>query len=128
MYTIAQIQTLSIAKLVAVYNELTGSALKHFRDRATAIARVSAVLPVEPTKKEKGNRRASIAQSWKNEEVRAARCDRPEVMCDGQPFSSIRSMCIALGMSPTARRQFRKDLKAAKFLQIGCHSFQVIEE
>lgn len=123
------IKNAKTSELVSFYNRHSGRNIKKFQDRATAEARVAALIAElreeakpAPTAKAPaaastpaGQPRSSaseaIARSWLNSEVAAKRKQRSAVLVDGVEYSSVRAAYIALDLPLKDHIAFRMYLK-----------------
>lgn len=114
--TFENISTVATSALVAFYNERTEKQVKKFVNRATAEARVIAILEADREAAAKPARTLSeaITESWKNPEIAAKRAIRNGVKADGIEYRSVREAFRALRLPVSKHIPFRMELKAAK--------------
>lgn len=122
------IKNAKTAELVSFYNRHSGRNIKKFQDRATAEARVAALIaeireeaketvpvpaasiPAELTRTRSSAADATAA-SWLNSEVAAKRKQRSSVLVDGVEYSSVRAAYVALDLPLKDHIAFRMHLK-----------------
>lgn len=132
---IEEVSNFTMAELTAIHNKLTGSSIKKFSDKATAVERVerdleesevpvyeagsapakkakAEKLPVDPETKH-ANLSAGVAKSWADPAVRAQRSKRHGVKVDGVEYTSVLKAFIALELDEKEHRAFRKEVKAS---------------
>ena len=130
------ISTASTAELVAFYNEHADRPIKKFADRETAERRVAALMAAfKPVKKAVSgsvkNRSASIAHSWQNKKVAAARAARHGVVVrtpDGKTseYKSVRTAFVILALPLGQHIRFRGALKASGHADFGGYKFKLV--
>lgn len=143
------IKSMSTAELVAEYNKLTGKSIKKFSSRQAgeqqvANARVSTDLkngrehaveksskqPKQP-KQPKANKPAStaaesIADSWKDKSVAAARSTKNKVKVGGEVYRSVAAAFEALKLPMSKHIAFRAKLKQQGRATFEGHTFTVV--
>lgn len=74
------------------------------------------------------DRAASIAASWDDKQVAAARAQRNHVIVEGVgEFRSVKEAFIRLGLPVAKHIRFRMQLKAASTAQFASHTFKIVE-
>lgn len=113
--SIANISTVATSELVAFYNSRAEKPVKKFVNRATAEARVTAILEADEAAKNAPTRTLSkaIADSWKNPEIAAKRSTRNSVKANGVEYRSVREAFRVLRLPIAKHIPFRMALKAA---------------
>jgi hypothetical protein len=125
------VQKATMAELVKFYNAHAAKPVKKFADRKTAERRVAALVPAQRTLRVKPaankDRGASIAESWKNKKVAAARAARHAVKVDDKTFKSVREAFMVLALPLGQHIKFRGALKAAGKAEFAGRKFRLVE-
>jgi len=107
MSTIKNLESLSSKELVELFNKYSDKPVKKFADRATALKRVAAVLPVknEPKVKQvKGSDTAAIAKKEAN------RARKITILVEGNPKK---------GTAATRFDLYKNGMTVGKYIELG---------
>jgi len=67
-----------------------------------------------------------VAESWKDDEVRAKRVRRNKVMVDGTEYRSVKAAYIALGLPLSKHIKFRMELKEAGRIEVDGRVWSIV--
>lgn len=125
-----ELQNLKLTELAGIYNATTGSDIKKFANKTTAVERVEnalveAEVPEYDGKAEPAPVRTTLAEgvarSWTDPDVRRRRSERHGVKVNGEEFPSLQAAYRHFGLDEKDHREFRKELKANEGKAIKRH-------
>lgn len=123
---------MTMSEIIAEHNKLTGKTVKRFSDRKSAErrladARASADAKPKPVQPPADNakRSESIAVTWRNKKVAAARSKRDGVTVGGKQYRSVPAAFLALGLPMCKMIKFRLELKAKREATFERHLFRI---